>query len=133
MRPERNKPFGPILIFFIIMNALAVVFGKRLEAKGVDHDVVIAGNVLLFLVTILSLQLAKRGLSNPNTQAFIRSIYSSMMLKMFACIIAAFVYVWAAGQALNKPALFICMGLYLVYTFMEVSVLTRMLKKKPNV
>ena len=133
MSQVRSKPFGPILIFFILINAMAIVFGKRLESKGVNHEVVIVGNVLLFLVTVISFQLAKRGLSNPNTQAFIRSIYSSMMLKMFACIIAAFIYIWAAGPTLNKPALFICMGLYLVYTFMEVSVLTKLLKGKPNV
>jgi Ca2+/Na+ antiporter len=84
----------------------------------------------LFLITFLSFVLGLRGLKNPNPHAFVRSVYTSMMLKLFLCIIAAFIYIAMYRDNLNKPALFICMGLYLVYTFMEVSILMKLLKEK---
>jgi hypothetical protein len=46
--------------------------------------------------------------------------------------IAAFIYIQMAKKEVNKPALFACMGLYLVYTFIEISTLTKMLKQKKN-
>ena len=44
------------------------------------------------------------------------------------CLIAAFIYISINKSHLNKPALFISMGLYLVYTFVEVSVLMKLLR-----
>lgn len=133
MNQRKPKSFGPLLIVFVIFNALLLVFKNRLASKGADTEVVIAGNAILFLITLASFALAKKGLSNENPHAFVRSVYTSMMVKLFVCIAAAFGYFYAAGKEINKPALFMCMGLYLVYTFIEVSLLTKMLRSKPNV
>jgi hypothetical protein len=130
MIKRRFKSFVPVVIFFVALNAF-FISGKNMLAKwGVDQDVVIIGNLLLFLITFLSFVLGLRGLKNPNPHAFVRSVYTSMMLKLFLCIIAAFIYIAMYRDNLNKPALFICMGLYLVYTFMEVSILMKLLKEK---
>lgn len=86
----------------------------------------------MFGITFLSFLMSEKGLQNKNPHAFVRAIYSSILLKFFICIIAAFIYISTNKQNINKPALFTCMGLYLVYTFVEVGVLTRMLKKRKN-
>jgi hypothetical protein len=103
-----------------------------MEKWGMSQDVVIAGNLLLFAITFISFLLAERGLQKENPYAFTRAVYASIMIKLFACIIAAFVYISVNKADLNKPALFTCMGLYLVYTFVEVAVLMKLLKKKKN-
>lgn len=132
MTKRRLKPFLPIIIFFITLNGF-FISGKNMLARwGVDQDVVIWGNLLLFLITLFSFLLGQRGLKNPNPHAFVRSVYSGMMLKLFVCVIAAFIYIAMFRDALNKPALFTCMGLYLVYTFMEVSILMKLLRGKAN-
>ena len=130
----RNKfrEFVPIALLFIIFNALAVGFRSRLLSWNVDQDVVILGNLFLFVITFFSFLIAKRGLQNQNPHVFLRSVMGSIMVKMFLAIIAAFVYISFYKKEINKPALFTCMALYLVYTFLEVSVLTRILRKKPN-
>ena len=56
----------------------------------------------------------------------------SIMIKMFLLVVVAFIYIAMYKKDLNKPALFISMGLYLVYTFMEVSALMKRLKQKTN-
>lgn len=130
MIKRRFKSFAPVVFFFIALNGFFIA-GKNMLAKwGIDQDVVIIGNLLLFLITLISFVLGLRGLKNPNPHAFVRSVYTSMMLKLFLCVIAAFIYISMYRDNLNKPALFTCMGLYLVYTFMEVSVLMKLLKEK---
>ena len=132
MIKKRFKSFMPVLIFFIALNAF-FISGKNMLARWkVDQDVVITGNLLLFVITLISFLLGLRGLRDPNPHAFVRSVYTSMMLKLFLCIAAAFVYISMYRDHLNKPALFTCMGLYLVYTFMEVSILMKLLKGKTH-
>lgn len=125
---SRMRDFAPVLLLFIILNALFVAGRTWLERWGADQGVMIAGNLLLFLITLFSFLLAQRGLRSPNPHHFVRSVYTSILVKLFACMIAALVYIATNKQNLNKPALFTCMGLYLVYTFLEVSVLMRMLR-----
>jgi hypothetical protein len=132
MTKRKFRAFLPVLLFFVLLNSF-FISGKNLLAKwNVDQDVVIIGNALLFVITLISFLLAYRGLHHTNPHVFIRSVYISVMLKLFVCMIAAFIYISIYKKELNKPALFTCMGLYLVYTFMEVGILMKLLKQKKN-
>ena len=129
----RNKrPFMPVVLLFVILNAFFIAGRTWLERWNADQNVLIIGNALLFAITIISFLLAQKGLRNTNTHAFIRAIIGGIMIKLFVCVIAAFIYISMFKKDINKPALFTCMGLYLVYTFFEVSVLTKQLKQKAN-
>ena len=132
MQTNNQKAFIPILLFFVVLNALFIVGRSTLEKWGADQQVLILGNALLFIITIISFWMGSRGVKSSNPHAFVRSVYSGMMVKLFICIIAAFIYIAAYKKDLNKPAFFTLMGLYLVYTFIEVSALTKMLKQKAN-
>ncbi len=103
-----------------------------LQRIGADQEVLIYGNLFLCIIAMVSFFISQKGIRNPNAHGFIRGMYGGIMLKLFACIILAFAYIASVGKAVNKPALFICMGLYLVYTFVEVSILTKLLKEKPD-
>ncbi len=129
--PDR-KAVVPIILVFILMNAFLLTGKNILNRWQADGDILIIGNVVLFAVTLISFILGKRGLNSVNPHAFVRSVYTSMMLKLFACAIAAFIYIAAYRSEVNKPALFILMGLYMLYTFIEVSVLTKMLRQHKN-
>jgi hypothetical protein len=132
MQTNKQKAFVPILLFFVLLNALFIVGKSTLENWGANQQVLILGNALLFMITIISFWMGSRGVKSSNPHAFVRSVYSGMMVKLFICIIAAFIYIAAYKKDLNKPAFFTLMGLYLVYTFIEVSALTKMLKQKAN-
>ncbi len=132
MQTSKQKAFVPILLFFVVLNALFIVGRTTLENWGANQQVLILGNALLFMITIISFWMGSRGVKSSNPHAFVRSVYSGMMVKLFICIIAAFIYIAAYKKDLNKPAFFTLMGLYLVYTFIEVSALTKMLKQKAN-
>ena len=129
---RKKKPFMPVVLLFLILNAFFIAGRTMLQRWNADQNVLMIGNALLFVITIISFLLAQRGLKNTNTHAFIRAIIGGIMIKLFVFIIAAFVYISIFKKQINKPALFTCMGLYLVYTFFEVSVLTKQLKQKAN-
>lgn len=132
IKEDKPRPFLPVVILFIILNGF-FISGKNLLTKwNADQTVLIVGNLILFFATLLSFLLSIRGLKSDNPNAVVRSVYGSFMIKFFTCIIAAFIYIMSVKKNVNKPALFACMGLYLVYTFIEVSILTRMSKRKKN-
>ncbi len=130
MRAKRS--FFPVVLFFVILTAFFISGKGLLDRWGADQEVLIIGNLLLFIIFLLSFLVAQRGLRTTNPHAFLRSVYGSMMIKFFLCIIAAFIYIAICKKDLNKPALFTLMGLYLVYTFIEVATLTKMSKQKAN-
>ncbi len=127
-----RRGLAPVVILFIALNGFFIAGKGLLQKWNADQEVLILGNLLLFIITLVSYFMAQKGMRNPNPHAFIRSVYGSVMIKLFICIIAAFIYIASHKEHINKPALFICMGLYLVYTFLEVSVLMKMLKQRTN-
>lgn len=132
MQRNNRGPLSSLIVVFIVLNLLFLTDRTFLERKGFDQSVLIVGNLVIFVATLLSFFFAKHGLKAEKPQTFVRSVYLSIMVKLFVCIIAALVYIFIFRANLNKPALFTCMGLYLVYTLIEVSGLTGMLKGKKN-
>ena len=132
MRNKAGKAFLPIVLLFVVLNGFFVAGKNMLERWNADQDVLIYGNLILFAITLLSFLIARKGLKNTNPHAFVRAVYGGIMIKLFICVIAAFIYIASFGKSLNKPAFFACMGLYLVYTFLEVSILMKVLKGSSN-
>lgn len=130
---KRVKAFAPIVLVFIVMNGFFIAGKSMLQRWDADQNVLIIGNVLLFLISYISFMIAAKGVNNPNPHAFVRAVYGGIMLKLFVCIIAALIYISSAGKEVNRTSLFIWMGLYLVYTFIEVSLLTKLLRENKNV
>lgn len=129
---RQRKPWWPIAITFILVNGLIFIIKRWSAELKLDADVLMIGNAVLGLATIFSFMLYQRSLSNNSPQAFLRYIYSGMFIKMLICIFAAFIYI-ASVDNVNKPAIFGCMFLYFVYTFIEVSILLRQSKQDKNV
>src|SRR5688500_7401441 len=127
MTQNRVKPLVPLIVFFLILNGFFIGARGLLEKWGADYEVLIIGNVVVLVSPLISFLIARKGLAHANPHAFVRSIMGSMMIKMFVFIILAFIYIASLKKNLNKPALFTLMGLYLVYTFIEVSILTKLL------
>lgn len=121
----------PVLVFIVITGSV-ILLKDRLEDWQVDRNLLLYGNLLLFCVTLFSWLFHRKALQAGNTQAFLRNVYSAMLMKLFVCIVAFFIYAFYKGADINKPALFSVMFLYLLYTFLELSVLLKYSKQKNN-
>ena len=128
-----NKSVLPLVFVFLVIGASVLIFRDALAQKGVDWQVLSGGNLLIYVITIISLQLLNKGMKAESTHGFLRNAYSGILFKLMACAIASFVYILAADKNLNKPALFICMGLYLIYSFVEMRMILKHSKQKKNV
>lgn len=126
------RHFLPVIIVFILVNSILLTLKSRLSAWDIDRDVAIIGNLVLFFATASSFYFYNRALRNNNVQAFLRMIYVAMFIKMFTCLIAAFIYISMAGKETSKGAVFTFLFLYLVYTFMEVVILMKLSKPSKN-
>lgn len=130
----RRKPYWPIILIYVVSTAMFITGKKWAATYGVDSNILIIGNTVLLVATLISFFLYQKSLNNNQPQAFLRYIYSGMFLKMMTCLVAAFIYIVVAGsKGVNKPALFGCMFLYFLYTFVEVSILLRLSKQQKNV
>ena len=124
------KHFYPVLLMFIALTAFFLAGGTLLSNWNMDPSVLLWGNAILFAATALSALVSLKGLRAKTGHAAVRSVYGSFMIKFFICVIAAFAYIMTAKKAVNKPALFTCMGLYVVYTVLEVSILTKLSRQR---
>ncbi|MEP6700132.1 MAG: hypothetical protein ABJA85_02405 [Bacteroidota bacterium] len=129
---SRFLPWRPFALLFILLNCFFIIEKNFLTKRGIDYEVLIVGNLVLLIATGLSFYISQRSLNSTNPNSSVRSLYGSFMIKFFLIAIAAFIYILIAKKNINKPALFICMGLYLVYTFIEVAALQKLLKQKKN-
>jgi len=131
-----NRPvyrnFLPAIMIFLILNSGFLLMMRRLENWGFDYSVLVFGNIIVFATSLLSYWMAVKGLTTTNNHVFFRWVYGSIMLKLFLLAGVAFVYIMMNKKEVNKPGLFFCMGLYIVYTFIEVSGLMKVNKQKAN-
>ena len=132
MNKQSIRNFFPAIMIFLILNSGFLAMMKRLEEWGFDYSVLVFGNLLIFGISFLSYWMAVKGLTTKNNHAFFRWVYGSIMVKLFLLAGVAFVYIVMNKEGVNKPALFFCMGLYIIYTFIEVSALMKVNKQKTN-
>jgi hypothetical protein len=128
-----NKSIIPLIIVFLITATLILVFRHFLQQHGFNWKVLSGGNLFVYLVTVVSMHLLNKGMQATDTNAFLRNAYGGILLKLFACAAAAFIYIFMSGKNLNKQALFTCMVLYLVYSFVELSIILKHRNVKKNV
>jgi hypothetical protein len=126
-----RKPFFPIVLIFFIITLSIVVLNFSFPKWDRVCDAVFGGNLVLFIATYFSFGFYNKGLKNPNIQAFLRMIYSAMFLKMGICIAAVMVYAFTV-KPISKAAILVFFGLYFVYTFSEVKIVTRLNKQHKN-
>jgi FtsH-binding integral membrane protein len=129
---SNRRSYVSIILIYLAFNSLFLTGGTWLKRMNADADVLIIGNSILFIATLLSFFLYSRALKNNQPHKFLKYIYGGMFLKMLICIITAFIYIATFGKNVNKPAIFGCMFLYFIYTFVEVSILLRMSKEQKN-
>jgi high-affinity Fe2+/Pb2+ permease len=128
-----NKTIIPLVFIFLIFGACILVFRNHLEQNGIDWQMLSGANLFIYVITVISMHLLTKGMNASNTHSFLRNAYGGILVKLMACAVAAFIYILVSGNDLNKPALLISMGFYLVYSFVEHYVLLKESNRKKNV
>lgn len=128
--PSRN--FLPVAVPCLIIMILITVFKRPLTSFGFDINFLIFANLLLYLLSYFSFIIQIKGIEGKSGHAFVRGLYTSLLLKMFVIIGGIFIYIYVFGGNVNMPALFVAMVIYLLYTSIEVIQLMKIARKKPD-
>lgn len=123
------KIFLPSVFLFLILSGLFVLYQRLLAGYGFSIPVLLYGNVFLFGLSIISLLFQQKAAKSASAQLFIRYFYISFLVKLVLVAVAALVYAQTAAK-INKVSIIACMLFYLVYTFLEISVLLKAGKQK---
>jgi hypothetical protein len=131
----KNKVFGraflPIFVVFLVFCLLFISVPSLLQGWNTDNRVLLGGNEVLFFVTAISYWLHIKSLRNPNPHVFVRMVYGSLLVKMLVCLVAVLIYA-KLTPVVNRNAIIGSFVLYIIYTFMEVRILTQLTKKLPK-
>lgn len=122
----------PLILLFVAVSAFSVTGKQWLEKQGIQQDVVLVGNLVLFAVSLLAYYINLQSVKSSNPQSSVRAMYGSFMLKFFVIAIVAFAYIMLTKKNVNKPGLMICAGLYIIYTALETRALMRLTKERKN-
>lgn len=130
MKKEYGQLTRPIITVFILSNGLFIALQHKMESKNISFDVVLCANVLLFAVSMLNIWFQMKSIRNPNSSAVIRGLMAGTFIKLFVLAAAAMIYLVAAGENRNTNGVFVGMGLYIIYTWLEVKISLRLNPKK---
>ena len=128
-----QRPLVFFTLLFVFLNIILLLVKALFSIPTANFTILLAGNLILFLATILSFYIYRKALHHDKAHAFIRFIYGGMLLKMVICIAAALVYILSAGNGVSRLGLFGCFGLYIIYTFAEVKILMQLSKQPKDV
>lgn len=129
MKAQRNVLL-PLLLVFIICNGFFLSAGSLLTKWGIDNAVLIIANSLFLVLSLITFFIQQKALRNSNPNVFIRSVMAGMMIKMFACIIAIFIYWLLMKAKFSKATVIAAMFVYFIYLAVEVSLVTKLNRQK---
>lgn len=132
MTKAQLQPIRPLLIIFVFISAFAITGRSFLLKKGINPDVLLFGNLLLFSVTFGAYYVNLRSQNASSPQAPVRAMYAGFMIKFFVLALAAFIYIMLAKKQVNIPALLLCAALYIIYTSIETKALLQLTKRKKD-
>ena len=131
MPTESNvKAYFPVVYLFLGISISIFILQYIFPVAPVSYKVLHTGNTVLFLIGFISVRMSMKALTHKNVQVFLRLVYGSFMMKFFVLATVAFIYIFIYKNNINKPALFGCFGLYILYTFFEIRAVLKQSKNK---
>ncbi|HEY1017606.1 MAG TPA: hypothetical protein VGE25_01305 [Sediminibacterium sp.] len=127
---ETKSWYLPFVIVFVLVSVTSFLWREGLATVKISWQVVMGANLLLFLFAVLNIFAQLKTIAHAKPAAVIRGVMLGTFLKLIGLAVATVIYLVVAGPARSKNAIFVGMGLYFVYTWLEVRISLRM-KSKP--
>jgi hypothetical protein len=132
MKHKLNRYLLELSALFVLLSVVIFFSGKIPLNLELSQSVLWSGNSILFILSAIALLMHSKGASSNNPNAFFRSVYGSMIIRMMGVLFAVLIYASVAGSKVNQPAVLTCIAFYFIYTFYEIRIVFRMLKKSGN-
>ena len=114
-----NKKFLPVTALFVLMNTMGLYCIYFFPIKGIKLSFILVVNLMLFVLALFNFwRIQRMDLSKPNQM--VQSVMMGTLIKMMIFAIAALIYSRQNLGPVGLITLFISMGIYLMYTFLEI-------------
>jgi hypothetical protein len=114
-----NKKFLPVTALFVLMNTMGLYCIYFFPIKGIKLSFILVVNLMLFVLALFNFwRIQKMDLSKPNQM--VQSVMMGTLVKMMIFAIAALIYSRQNLGPVGLITLFISMGIYIMYTFLEI-------------
>src|SRR5687768_5725081 len=94
-------------VFVLITAVLFLLQQWLLQSLGVHFEVLVAGNIAMALITLISYSLNRKGMTASNPNVFVRSVYASTLSKLMLCVVGISVYVFLSRPQVSKATIFL--------------------------
>jgi hypothetical protein len=115
--PMFIKKMTPILGLFALVNTLCFLFMESMPYFNY-YFIIVVNTMLIFTAFLSYIRILKMDKNNPN--AMIRSVMLGTLMKMGVFAIAALIYAKTQQTKVGIPTLLVCMGIYLLYAWLEI-------------
>jgi len=132
MQHNYVKLLFPTLLLFVTVTLIFMVAANFWESIGVDHWVVVVSNLLLYIISAITISMHLKAMNNPNPNVFTRSVMGGTVMKLFVLGVAVMIYLVIAGSKKNVYSIFIGMFLYMIYTAFDVKAALQLNKNPKN-
>jgi hypothetical protein len=114
-----QKEFRPVLALFFAVLALVLLQQNMGLNLPINSMFIVVVNFMLLIMALFNFKrISEVDLKNPN--AMVRSVMMGTMLKFIVFGGAALWYATQKKAPIGTNNLFIAMGLYLIYTWIEI-------------
>ena len=126
------KPLRAVIAFFVGFTCFTLLFREFLSQHEIDTRLLLIANLLLFVISLFTLKNSLNALKNSNPHAFVRSYYAGFLIRLLTLGLAAFLYIYLQHGKVHTVSLFLCLGIYAIYSAMEVTILRKKLHQNKN-
>jgi uncharacterized membrane protein YidH (DUF202 family) len=113
------KKILPVLALFAFINAIGLFSINFFLIKEVKIPFILVVNGMLFVLSLLNFRRVQQmDLNKPNQM--VQSVMIGTLIKMMVFAVAALIYSKQQKGPVGYTTLLISMGLYLVYTYIEI-------------
>lgn len=117
---DYRKYFLPIIVIFILVNTFCLIFQKFLIGNNIDPMVLLGANIILFLLSVIALIMHLKAVKNTNPNVFVRSVMAASFIKFMVVAFVTVAYLALAKENRSIYAVIASMGLYVIYTILEI-------------
>jgi hypothetical protein len=120
MKQVQLRPSHILSIILVISSLTIALSQKWLKQKGIDTIVLLSANLIIYIITRLTLAMVEKNVTNPNPHAFIRAVMGGTILKLMGIAGTVVVYLLIMGKHANTKTIMLSFVFYFIYTFAEV-------------
>jgi hypothetical protein len=117
------------LVALLCLLVTIILFSMKAALIGYDINAILAANLILATLSIISYFMIQQKMKQERAQAFVNGVYAASLMRLMICLGSVFGYAYSTRAHLHKPTVFAMMGLYVLYTLLETLVMSKIVKK----